>query len=273
MDEKKAASQGTEFGSRRDRRGRRAALGAAGTIAVAVAVWIGLARVRPAGPAAGRAPRNLASAGDAGRDRGAGPAALPDQVPTSSAASGEAYLDHAFRSVIQSRLPALGLTAAQVDRLVSDLLEFEEIHADVVGRFIQETDVQPDAVTLQVPPFPVEGHGVRDLLYQRLATDFPDKHQVIAAELGAYVEDAFRGFGATELTFVIRRTASPDVFEVESQGRVTEGAATSVDPVGTTYAGNSGVTLFSREQVRSGEYRFLAPILDRRFPEKPGETQ
>ena len=90
--------------------------------------------------------------------------------------SGESQLEHLFRSVVMANAEELKLTPAEVDRLAGVYLEFQEIHAELVSRFLNE----------------------------------------INPEVG--------------------------------------------------FAGSSGSALLYREQVATGEFRFLGSVLDRRFP-------
>lgn len=207
----------------------------------------------------------------------AAPAAEDPETPASpleiapnrarpAAGTGEAYLDHTFRSFIVARQAELELTPGQLDHLVADLLELFEIHTEVIGRFVEEVSVKPDAVTVRVPPFPVEGKAVRDLLQQRVRADFPAKADRILAELGDFVDDSFRGFGIADQTITVKPTGERGMFEVTWDVRVPEGQTASRNPEDAPYAGSSGVMLFARDQIQSGEYRFLAPILARRFP-------
>jgi hypothetical protein len=191
---------------------------------------------------------------------------LDPNLARPAAGTGEAYLAHSFRSFVVAQQGQLGLSPGEVERLVSDLLEFYEIQSEVTARFMQQTAADASSVTVHVPPFPVEGKGVRDLLSERLRKDFPQQYERIMAETGAFVDDAFRGFGITDQTIVVKKTEMPETFEVTWTATVLEGQTPSRDPEGTTYGGSSGVMLMARDQIVSGEFRFLAPLLDRQFP-------
>ena len=187
------------------------------------------------------------------------------------AGTGEHQLDHMFRSVLQANAAELKLTPEQTERLASDYLEFQEIYAEQATRFLQETSFDPASVSVRVPPYPVEGKLLREMFYRRLETDFPEgKSAEIREQLGGYFDNAFRGFGQTDQTFTIKRSPEvPNAFEVQWDARIPEG-----QPAGTTidggFAGSSGTALLYREQVQSGEYRFLGPVIDRRFPDGSG---
>jgi hypothetical protein len=248
----------------------------AGAVLVVLLLLGWLMAVRCAAPTAHRAappeatgkPGGRAAAGSTDAEPET-PARLDPNLARPAAGTGEAYLAHSFRSFIVAQQGQLGLTAAEVERLVSDLLEFYEVQSEVTSRFMQQTAADASSVTVHVPPFPVEGKGVRDLLYERLRKDFPQQHERIAAELGAFVDDAFRGFGITDQTIVVRKTETAETFEVTWTATVIEGQTPSRDPAGTTYGGSSSVLLMARDQIASGELRFLAPLLDRQFPAAP----
>jgi hypothetical protein len=184
--------------------------------------------------------------------------------------SGDVQLARHFRSVIAGGGTGLGLTPQEVNRLVADLLEFQEIHADLVGRYAQETHYDPTSTTVHVPPFPVEGKALRDLFHQRLKTDFPEeKFERIDAELGNYIEMTFHGFGIADQTFVITKsTEQADAFEIEAEIKVPgENASTAPNP-DAVYSGGSDKLMATRQQLDSGEYRFLGRIVERRFPKE-----
>ena len=200
---------------------------------------------------------------------GAGDATSAELAPNRArpeTGTGEAYLDHSYRAFIEAQQGQLGLTPAQANQLVNDLLEFQEVKSEVVGRFLHETTVEGSTVTVQVPAFPVEGRGLRDLLLRRLRTDFPDNADRIVAEMGGYIDETFEGFGLAEQTYVVRPGRLTGTFEVEWTARVPEGASPQREPDSTTYGGGSGVLLLSRDQIENGELRFLAPVLARHFP-------
>ena len=185
------------------------------------------------------------------------------------AGTGEGQLEHMFRSVLEANAADLKLTPEQTDRLVSDYLEYQEIHAELAMRFLQEAGFDPSSVTLRLPAYPVEGKLLRDMFYRRLATDFPGgKATEINENLGGFFDNAFRGFGVTEQSFKVTR--SPEVangFEVQWEARIPEGQTTSALNPEVSFAGSSGTMLLYREQVESGEFRFLGPMLGRRFPD------
>lgn len=190
-------------------------------------------------------------------------------VARPEAGSGETQLEHLFRSVVMANADALELTPAQVDRLAGAYLEFQEIHAELVSRFLHEISFDPASVTLHLPAHPVEGKLLRDMFYRRIEAEFPDGKAVeIQGQLGGFFDNAFRGFGVTEQTFTITRSADvPDAFEVRWDANLPEGQLTgSVNPE-VNFAGSSGSALLYREQVATGEFRFLGSVLDRRFPE------
>ena len=182
--------------------------------------------------------------------------------------SGESQLEHLFRSVVMANAEELKLTPAEVDRLAGVYLEFQEIHAELVSRFLNEISFDPTSVTLQLPAYPVEGKLLRDMFHRRIGAEFPDgKAAEIQEQLGGFFDNAFRGFGITEQTFTLTRSVDvPDAFEVRWEANLPEGQpAGGINPeVG--FAGSSGSALLYREQVATGEFRFLGSVLDRRFP-------
>ena len=190
------------------------------------------------------------------------------------AGTGEGQLEHLFRGVLEANAEGLKLSAEQVDRLVFDYLEYQEIHAELVMRFLQETGFDPSSVTLRVPAYPVEGKVLRDMFYRRLGTDFPEgKAAEINEQLGGFFDHAFRGFGVTEQSFKVKRSPEvPDAFEVQWEANVPEGQPTGALNPDVSFAGSSGTLLLYREQVESGEFRFLGPVVTRRFPPAAGSA-
>jgi hypothetical protein len=186
------------------------------------------------------------------------------------AGSGETQLEHLLRSIVTANAEELKLTPAEVDQLASAYLEFQEIHAELASRFLQETSFDPASVTLRLPPYPVEGKLLRDMFNRRLATDFPgEKGAAIQEQMGVFFDNAFRGFGVTEQSFTIKRSAEvPDAFEVTWEAKVPEGQTAGALNPDVSFAGSSGTTLLYREQVATGEYRFLGSVLERRFPSR-----
>ncbi|MEO6004620.1 MAG: hypothetical protein ABIZ04_14625 [Opitutus sp.] len=184
------------------------------------------------------------------------------------AGTGEHQLDHMFRSVVQANAAELKLTPEQTERLASDYLEFQEIYAEQAARFLQETSFDPASVSVRLPPYPVEGKLLREMFYRRLETNFSkEKSAEIRDQLGGYFDNTFRGFGQTAQSFTITRSAEvANAFEVQWNAKIPEGqpAGSMVDG---GFAGSSGTALLYREQVQSGEYRFLGPVIDRRFPD------
>ena len=183
------------------------------------------------------------------------------------AGGGENQLEHMLRSVVSANAGELKLTPAQIDRLASDYLEYQEIHAEQAARFLDETSFDPNSVSLRLPAYPVEGKVLRDMLYRRLENDFPNgKAGEIKEQLGGFFDNAFRGFGTTEQTFT-RSSEVPNAFEVHWEAKVPEGqSAGSVNPE-VSFAGSSGTVLLYREQLANGEYRFLGNVVERRFPD------
>jgi hypothetical protein len=182
--------------------------------------------------------------------------------------SGETQLEHLLRSVVMANAEQLNLTPAEVDQLASAYLEFQEIHAELAARFLQETSFDPGSVMLRLPAYPVEGKLLRDMFQRRVATDFPgEKGAAIQENMGVFFDNAFRGFGVTEQTFSITRSAEvPDAFEVTWEAKIPDGKTVDALNPDVSFAGGSGTTLLYREQVATGEYRFLGSVLERRFP-------
>jgi hypothetical protein len=184
------------------------------------------------------------------------------------AGTGENQLEHLLKSVVQANAEELKLTPEEVDRLASAYLEYQEVHAELVSRYLQETNFDPSSVSVRLPAHPVEGKMLRDMFYRRLETDFPGgKAAEIQSQIGGFFDNAFRGFGVTEQTFTIKRSPEvADAFEVSWEANVPEGVtAASINP-DVNFPGSSGTTLLYREQVATGEYRFLGDIVERRFP-------
>lgn len=192
-------------------------------------------------------------------------------VARPEAGSGETQLEHLFRSVVMANAEELKLTPAQVDQLAGVYLEFQEIHAELVSRFLNEISFDPASVTLQLPAHPVEGKLLRDMFHRRIEAEFPDgKAAEIQEQLGGFFDNAFRGFGITEQTFTITRSADvPDAFEVRWEANLPEGQLTGEINPDVSFAGSSGSALLYREQVATGEFRFLGSVLERRFPGPP----
>lgn len=181
--------------------------------------------------------------------------------------SGEIQLDRRFRGVIAAGQEALQLPPAEVDRLVADFMEFQEVNAEVVARHMTETAYDPTSVTVHVPAFPSEGKALRDLFYRRLQTDFtPEQLARIDSELGHFVEAAFRGFGIAEQTYTITKSAEhPGAFEVKTEVVVPDGVITSSTNPDVAFGGVSDTMLVTREQLTTGEYRFLGSVVEKRF--------
>lgn len=182
--------------------------------------------------------------------------------------TGEAYLDHLARSVVLANAAELQLEPAQQEQLVADFLEFQEIHAELAVQHLQETGYDGATLQARVPPFLSEGRALRELFYQRLRNDFPeDAFGRITEQLGGFFDAHFRGYGITEQSFTITRsTQHRDAFQIEWQAQPVEGQTPSRQPEEAGYAGSSGVTLYSRDQIKNGEFRFLGDLIDRRFP-------
>ena len=184
------------------------------------------------------------------------------------AGSGENQLEHLLKSVVLANAEELKMTPAEIDRLASAYIEFQEVHAELVSRYLQETSFDPNMVTVQLPAYPVEGKLLRDMFYRRLESDFPGgKAAEIEGQIGGFFDNAFRGFGVTQQSFTIKRSAEvADAFEVSWEANLPEGqTAAGVNP-DVSFAGSAGTVLLYREQVATGEYRFLGDVLTRRFP-------
>jgi hypothetical protein len=201
------------------------------------------------------------------------PAMRPDPgqritVPA-TAAVGEAPAEHMLRGVIAANAEELKLSPEEVNRLVAETLEFQEIQTELITRFLQETRYDPASVTLHVPPYPAEGKLLRDMYHQRLKAAFPDgKFEQIQERIGGYLDESFRGFGIADQTFTLTRsTEKPGALEVGWEVRVPESQTPSGPNEGMSYPGSLGRALLTPQQIVSGEYRFLAPVVARHFPE------
>jgi hypothetical protein len=213
------------------------------------------------------------------------PAAVPDpyrEIPESvsdderaernearpEAGTGENQLEHLLKSVVMANAEELKLTPQEVDRLASAYLEYQEVHAELVARYLQETSFDPSSVTVRLPAYPVEGKMLRDMFYRRLEKDFPGgKAEEIKAQIGGFFDSAFRGFGVTEQDFTIKRSPEvADAFEVSWKANVPEGLTAAALNPDVDFAGSTGTALLYREQVATGEYQFLGDIVERRFP-------
>lgn len=187
---------------------------------------------------------------------------------------GEGQLEHMFRSVLNANSADLNLSREEAEQVVFDYLEFQEVHAELAARFLQETGFDPSSVTLRLPAYPVEGKILRDMFYRRLETDLSTgKAAEVKEHLGAFFDNTFRGFGVTEQTFTITRSPEvPDAFEVQWEAKAPEGQTTSAMNPEVSFAGNAGTLLLYREQVQSGEFRFLGKVVDHRFPDTSGKS-
>ena len=185
------------------------------------------------------------------------------------AGTGENQLEHMLRSVVEANAEQLKLSPEQVDRLAADYLEYQEIYAEQATRFLQETSFDPTSVTLRLPPYPVEGKVLRDMFFRRLETDFPNgKSDEIRSQIGGFIDHSFRGFGLTDQTFVITRSAdAPDAFEVRWDSKVPEDMPAAATGAEVGFAGSEGITMLYREQLENGEFRFLGKVLEQRFPD------
>ncbi|HTO02244.1 MAG TPA: hypothetical protein VL069_01020 [Opitutus sp.] len=192
-------------------------------------------------------------------------------VARPEAGSGETQVEHLLRSVLMANAEELKLTPAQVDQLANTYLEFQEIHAELVSQFLNEISFDPASVTLHLPAHPVEGKLLRDMFYRRIEAEFPNgKAAEIEGQLSGFFDNAFRGFGVTEQTFTLTRDADvPDAFEVRWTANLPEGQLTGAVNPEVGFAGSSGSALLYREQVATGEFRFLGSVLERRFPNTP----
>lgn len=182
---------------------------------------------------------------------------------------GERPLEHGLRSVVDANAAELRLEPAEVDRLVAQYLEFQEVHSELVARFVEERGYQPNRVELRVPAFPVEGKALRELFYARVRGSLPEeKAGRVVEQLGQYFEAAFHGFGAAEMQMTVTRNAgAEETFDVEWSAIVPEGGSISTEVTDVHYGGSSGNFRLSREQLTTGEFRFLGGVLGTRFPE------
>ena len=224
--------------------------------------------VRTLEPAKNVTPPPPISAGDTAPVRPTQDEKTERNAARPEAGTGERQLEHMFRSVVEANAGELKLTPAQIDRLTSDYLEFQEIYAVQAARFLEETSFDPASVTVKIPAYPVEGKLLRDMFYGRLEKDFPEgKATEIRNLMGGFFDNAFRGFGVSEQSFTITRSPEvPDAFEVNWDSKIPEGQAAVDASTQTTFAGSAGTALLYREQVASGEYRFLGDVVNRRFP-------
>jgi hypothetical protein len=188
-----------------------------------------------------------------------------------SSGDSEASLEHLLRGVIGANAEELALTPAETDRLVADTLEFQEIQTELIRRYLQETSFDPTSVRLHVPPFPSEGKLLRDMFQQRLNTDFPEgKADRIREHIGGFLDESFHGFGIADQTFtVVRSTEQPSSFELSWEAKLPAGQSASGGNQGMSYPGGSGKVLLTPEQIVSGEYRFLEPVIQRHFQKIP----
>ena len=186
-------------------------------------------------------------------------------------AAGEAPIEHLLRGVVAANAEELKLSPAEIDRLVAVTLEYQEIHTELLARYLRETSYDPGSVTLQIPPFPMEGKALREMYHRRLQTDFPDgKAESIQEHIGGFIDESFRGFGIADQTFTLTRSAEKSgAFEVSWEVKVPEGQSPGGPNIGMSYAGSSGRAQLTKEQITSGEYRFLTPVLERRFAGPP----
>jgi hypothetical protein len=200
-------------------------------------------------------------------------AAVPNESRP-EAGTGETQLDHLVKSVITANAEELKLTPAQVELLASAYIEYQEVHAELVSRYLQETSFDPASVTLRLPAHPVEGKLLRDMFYRRLQSDFPGgKAAEIQEQMGGFFDNAFRGFGVTEQSFTITRSPKvADAFEVKWAANIPEGQTSGAANPDVSFAGSSGTMLLYREQVMTGEFRFLGGALERRFPAPAGSS-
>jgi|GEM_PF-3381818 hypothetical protein len=180
---------------------------------------------------------------------------------------GEKPLEHALRSVVEANAEELQLEPEDVDRLAAHYLEFQEVHSELVARFIEERSYQPNRVEVRVPAFPVEGKALRELFYAQMRERLSEeKAGRVVEQLGKYFEDAFHGFGAAEMQLtVVRNPGAEETFDVEWQAMVPEGGSISTEVTDVHYGGSSGNFRLSREQLMTGEFRFLGGVVSERF--------
>lgn len=193
---------------------------------------------------------------------------LDPNLARPEAGTGEAYLGHLARSAIEANATALQLDPAQQQKLIEDFLEFQEVHAELAAQHLQEAGYDGATLTAHVPPFLSEGKALRDVFYARLRSDFPGAaYDRVTEELAPFFDAHFRGYGISEQSFTITRSAQhPDAFQIEWQAQPVEGQTPSRGAEETSYAGSSGVVLYSRDQIKNGEFRFLGELIDQRFP-------
>lgn len=182
---------------------------------------------------------------------------------------GEQPLEQALRSVVEANAEELQLEPAEVDRVVALYLEFQEVHSELASRFIEERGYEPNRVELRVPAFPVEGKALRELFYSRMRENLSgEKAGRVTEQLGQYFETAFHGFGAAEMQLTLTRNpGAEETFDVEWSAMVPEGASISTEVTDVHYGGSSGNFRLSREQLTTGEFRFLNGVVAARFPE------
>lgn len=199
------------------------------------------------------------------------PAIAPDPLQritvSSDTAAGEQPIEHMLRGIVSVNADELGLTPQEVDRLVAETLEFHEIHTEIIARYLREMSFDPNVVLLRVPPFPVEGKALRDLYHQRLTAALSEeKMKRIQEQIGGYLDQSFRGFGIAEQIYTLTRSPeNPSAFELGWEIKVPDGQTPSgLDP-GLSYPGSAGRAYLTREQITSGEYRFLAPAIEKHF--------
>ncbi len=185
------------------------------------------------------------------------------------AGDGEQPLEQALRSVVEANAAELQLEPAEVDQLVGQYLEFQEVHSELASRFVEERSYQPNRVELRVPAFPVEGKALRELFYARVRESLPEeKAGRVVEQLGQYFEGAFHGFGAAEMQLTVTRNpGAEETFDVEWSATVPEGGSISTELADVHYGGSSGNFRLSREQLTTGEFRFLNGVVGARFPE------
>lgn len=181
---------------------------------------------------------------------------------------GEQPLEQALRSVVEANAAELQLEPAEVDRVVALYLEFQEVHGELASRFLEERSYEPNRVALRVPAFPVEGKALRELFYARVRENVPEKAGRVEEQLGQYFETAFHGFGAAEMQLTLTRNpGAEETFDVEWSAMVPDGASISTEMSDVHYGGSSGYFRLSREQLTTGEFRFLNRVVAARFPE------
>ena len=253
---------------------------AAGLLAVGLGVWMLLREderqveiaakepVAESGSALAEAepePRSLEIRDDA--MVGDGPVDRNEARPAEG--DGEGPLEHALRSVVEANAAELQLEPADVDRLAAQYLEFQEVHSELASRFVEERSYEPNRVELRVPAFPVEGKALRELFYARVGEALPGgKAERVQEHLGQYFENAFHGFGAAEMQMTVTRNpGAEETFDVAWEAKVPEGGTISTELADVHYPGSMGSMRLTREQVATGEFRFLSKVLASRFPQ------